>query len=61
MSRKVKEGDRVYVKTPLYEDWAVVVGFVADPHHDIMVELENGDPHGHRWTRVSNQDINQEE
>lgn len=50
-------GDRIYVKTILFEGWAEVVGYVPDPNHPIEIELDVGDLDGHTYKRVGKDDI----
>lgn len=50
-------GNRIYVKTLLFEGWAEVVGYVSDPLYPIEIELDVGDSDGHTYKRVGKGDI----
>lgn len=52
-----KLGDRVYVKTPLFEGWATVVAVFPGELLPVQIELDNGDDDGHRLKRVSETEV----
>lgn len=54
---RVVKDDRVYVETHLFSGWGTVTGYVRDPFFPIEITLDEGDIHGHKYKRVSNEDI----
>jgi hypothetical protein len=56
-------GEKIYVETPLFEGWAIVVGIHSDPRelYPLAIELVDGDSDGHRYKRVGKDDIKKEE
>jgi hypothetical protein len=53
----VKQGDRIYVRTLLFEGWAVVTDVFPGELFPIQVTLDEPDGDGHRIKRVSIYDI----
>lgn len=49
--------NKVYVKTWLFEGWAEVIGIESDPFFPIAVRLDEPDSDGHRYKRVSKDEI----
>ena len=54
--RSVK-GDRVYVESTLFSGWATVLGVVNCAFYPIEIELDDGDDDGHRFKRISKEEI----
>lgn len=52
---------RVYVDTLLFSGWAEVVGYEPDDFYPISIVLDEGDADGHKYKRVSKDDITRRE
>lgn len=50
-------GERVFVKTLLFEGWSTVGGYADCAFHPIEVILEEPDSDGHRYKRVGRDKI----
>jgi hypothetical protein len=55
--KQPKPGDRIYVRTLLFEGWATVTGVFPGELYPIQVTLDEPDGDGHRIKRVSIYDI----
>jgi hypothetical protein len=55
--KQVRPGDRIYVRTLLFEGWAVVTDVFPGELYPIQVALDEPDGDGHRIKRVSIYDI----
>jgi hypothetical protein len=53
----VKSGDRIYVRTLLFEGWAMVTDVFPGELYPIQVTLDKPDGDGHTVKRVSIYDI----
>ena len=57
----VKPGDRIYVRTLLFEGWATVTDVFPGELYPIQVVLDKPDGDGHAVKRVSEYEIIQKE
>jgi hypothetical protein len=55
--KKVRPGDRIYVRTLLFEGWATVTDVFPGELYPIQITLDKPDGDGHRIKRVSIYDI----
>jgi hypothetical protein len=55
--KQVRPGDRVYVRTLLFEGWAVVTDVFPGELFPIQITLDEPDGDGHAVKRVSIYDI----
>jgi hypothetical protein len=55
--KQVRPGDRIYVRTLLFEGWAVVADVFPDELYPIQVTLDKPDGDGHAVKRVNIYDI----
>lgn len=50
-------GDKVYVKTPLFEGWATITGRVECSFYPTVITLDKGDSDGFKNYRICKDDI----
>lgn len=57
----MKSGDRVYVKSSMYEGKATIMYIITGNIFPIQVEMDIGDEHGHKVKRFAYDQVTLEE